>query len=179
MALAIPSQDGKNEGPYKRLTDSRYGNYWNLFAPSVLELGLTLDEQGRPNNVLFDTMALHGGLWAALPRFNTGLDAAYSIGVLRELQRRSMRDVAYRNQAIAGLDAFFLHAASRNGYTIPEVAGLFPYRLERAAYEKLVREAPWSFGMYDDERYLGGHISFTEPLGAAAGERCGSCAMRW
>ena len=24
--------------------------------------------------------------------------------------------------------------------------------------------------MYDDQRYLGGHISFTEPLGAAAGE---------
>lgn len=170
LALAVPSLDGRNEGPYDRLTESRYGNYWNLFAPSVLELGVTLDERGRPNTLLLETMAQHGGLWAALPRFNAGLDAAYSIGVIRELQRRSMRNVGYRNQAIAALDAFFLHAASRNGYTIPEVAGLFPYRLDRAAYERLVREAPWSFGMYDDERYLGGHISFTEPLGAAAGE---------
>jgi hypothetical protein len=170
LALEIPSQNGKNEGPYERLTDSRYGNYWNLFAPSVLELGLTLDSRGRPNDVLLEFMARHGGLWAALPRFNAGLDAAYSIGVIRELQRRSMPDVKFRNQAIAALDAFFLHAASRNGYTIPEVAGLFPYRLDRGAYEQLVRESPWSFGMYDDERYLGGHISFTEPLGAAAGE---------
>ncbi len=171
LALDLASLGGRNEGPYERVTDSRLGNYWNLFAPSVLELGLTFDQRGRrPNELLFDYMAQHGGLWAALPRFNTGLDAAYSIGVLRELERRSMRDMRYRHQAVAGLEAFFLHAASRNGYTIPEVAGLFPYRLDRAAYERLVRESPWNFGMYDAERYLGGHISFTEPLGAAAGE---------
>jgi hypothetical protein len=98
------------------------------------------------------------------------LDAAYSIGIQRELQRRSRRDVRERGRAVAGLQAFFLHAASRNGYTIPEVAGLFPDRLDRKAYERLVRESPWTFGMYDDNRYLDGHISFTEPLGAAAGE---------
>jgi hypothetical protein len=171
LALDVPSLDGKNEGPYERLTASRYGNYWNLFAPSVLELGLTLDvKRDWPNALLLDTMSQHGGLWAMLPRFNTGLDAAYSIGIQRELQRRSRRDVRERERAIAGLQALFLHAASRNGYTIPEVAGLFPDRLERAAYERLVRESPWSFGMYDDNRYLDGHISFTEPLGAAAGE---------
>lgn len=171
LALDVPSLDGKNEGPYERLTASRYGNYWNLFAPSVLELGLTFDtKRDWPNALLLDTMSQHGGLWATLPRFNTGLDAAYSIGIQRELQRRSRRDVRERERAVAGLQAFFLHAASRNGYTIPEVAGLFPDRLDRTAYEKLVRESPWSFGMYDDNRYLDGHISFTEPLGAAAGE---------
>jgi hypothetical protein len=171
LALELAALGGKNEGPYERLTATRLGNYWNLFAPSVLELGLTLGQSGgRPNDLLFDYMQRHGGLWAALPRFNAGLDAAYSIGVLRELERRSMRDVRYRNQALAGLQAFFLHAASRNGYTFPEVAGLFADRLDRVAYERLVRQSPWSFGMYDDDRYLGGHISFTEPLGAAAGE---------
>lgn len=171
LALDVPSLEGKNEGPYERLTASRYGNYWNLFAPSVLELGLTLDaKRDWPNALLLDTMSRHGGLWATLPRFNTGLDAAYSIGIQRELQRRSRRDVRERERAVAGLQAFFLHAASRNGYTIPEVAGLFPDRLDRKAYEQLVRESPWSFGMYDDNRYLDGHISFTEPLGAAAGE---------
>ena len=77
---------------------------------------------------------------------------------------------AIPESALASLQSFFLHAASRNGYTIPEVAGLFPYRLDRAAYEQLVRESPWNFGMYDADRYLGGHISFTEPLGAGAGE---------
>src|SRR5690606_25547287 len=113
LALDVPSLQGKNEGPYERLTASRYGNYWNLFAPSVLELGLSLDtERDWPNRLLLDTMSRHGGVWATLPRFNSGLDAAYSIGVLRELQRRSRRDMGERDRAMAGLQAFFLHAAS-------------------------------------------------------------------
>jgi hypothetical protein len=70
---------------------------------------------------------------------------------------------------LASLQGFMLHASSRNGHTIPEVAGLFPYRLQAGPYEQLVRESPWSFGMYDAQRYLEGDISFTEPLGAAAG----------
>jgi len=171
LALALPSLDGKHEGPYDRLTGSRLGNYWNLFAPSVLELGLETDVGERcPNSWLLETMETHGGLWAGLPRFHKGLDAAYSIGVIKELITRSADDVRYRNQALASLQSFFLHAASRNGYTFAEVAGLFPYRLDARAYEQLVRESPWNFGMYSAERYLDGHISFTEPLGAVAGE---------
>ena len=173
LALALPSLEGNHEGPYKKLTGSRLGNYWNLFAPSVLELELRLgtDEGDRcPNDWLLEYMETHGGLWAGLPRFHNGLDAAYSIGVSKELITRSVQDVRYRNQALASLQSFFLHAASRNGYTISEVAGLFPYRLSAHAYERLVRESPWNFGMYSAERYIDGHISFTEPLGAAAGE---------
>jgi hypothetical protein len=171
LALALPSLAGKHEGPYDRLTESRLGNYWNLFAPSVLELGLVTDGvDGSPNSWLLEYMETHGGLWAGLPRFHNGLDAAYSMGVIKELISRSTRDIRYRNQALASLQSFFLHAASRNGFTIPEVAGLFPYRLDFRAYERLVRESPWNFGMYSAERYLDGHISFTEPLGAAAGE---------
>jgi hypothetical protein len=171
LALALPSSGGKNEGPYARLTDSRLGNYWNLFASSMLELGLVTDaDLGCPNRWILEYMESHGGLWAGLPRFHRGLDAAYSIGVINELIHRSTRDIRYRNQALASLESFFLHAASRNGYTIPEVAGLFPYRLEASAYQRLVRDSPWNFGMYSAERYIDGHISFTEPLGAAAGE---------
>ena len=93
-----------------------------------------------PNRWLLGYMETHGGLWAGLPRFHHGLDAAYSIGVIKELINRSTEDIRYRNQALAGLQSFFLHAASRNGYTLPEVAGLFPYRLDAGAYERLVRE---------------------------------------
>jgi hypothetical protein len=171
LALALPSLDGGNEGPYDRLTGSRLGNYWNLFAPQVLELGIVTDVDARaPNRWLLGYMATHGGLWASLPRFHAGLDGAYSIGIIKELLARSATDPRHRNRALAALQSFFLHAASRNGYTIPEVAGLFPYRLDSGAYERLVRESPWSFGMYSAESYLGAHISFTEPLGAAAGE---------
>jgi len=171
FALELPSLGGKHEGPHPRLTETRFGNYWNLFAPSFLELDFRgPDDKGTANQWVFDYAQAHGGLWAGLPRFYDGLDAAYAIGNIVYLLNRSENESGYRMQALASLQSFMLHGASRNGFTIPEVAGLFPYRLDRASYERLVREAPWSFGMYDAERYLGGHISFTEPLGAGAGE---------
>ena len=171
FALELPSLGGKHEGPHPRLTATRFGNYWNLFAPSFLELDFRgPDDEGAASRWVFDYAQAHGGLWAGLPRFYDGLDAAYAIGNIAYLLNRAENDSSYRPQALASLQSFMVHAASRNGFTIPEVAGLFPYRLDRVAYERLVREAPWSFGMYDAERYLGGHISFTEPLGAGAGE---------
>ena len=171
FALELPSLAGRNEGPHPRLTATRFGNYWNLFAPSFLELDFRGPEgQEWPNQWVFDYAQAHGGLWAGLPRFYDGLDAAYAVGNIAYLLNRAANDGSYRSQALASLQSFMLHAASRNGFTIPEVAGLFPYRLDRAAYEQLVRESPWNFGMYDDKRYLEGHISFTEPLGAGAGE---------
>jgi len=170
FALALPSLGGRNEGPYDRLTATRYGNYWNLFAPSFLELDFKEpNETAQPNRSVFSYAEQHGGLWAGQPRFYDGLDAAYAIGYLGYLLDRAAGDGRYRPQALASLQAFMLHGSSRNGYTIPEVAGLFPERLQAAAYEQLVREAPWSFGMYDADRYLAGHIAFTEPLGAGAG----------
>jgi hypothetical protein len=170
FALALPSLNGRNEGPYEMLTASRYGNYWNLFAPSFLELDFRDPADPRqPNQSVFDYGNRHGGLWAGLPRFYDGLDAAYAIGNLGYLLERSTRDGRNRPAALTGVQSFMLHASSRNGHTIPEVAGLFPERLQAAAYEQQVREAPWSFGMYDANRYLAGHISFTEPLGAVAG----------
>ncbi len=165
FALELPSLAGRHEGPHSPITATRFGNYWNLFAPSFLELGLTAH-----SDAVFDYAEAHGGLWAGLPRFYEGLDAAYAVGNIAHLIARSVPDIRIRPQAIASLHAFMLHAASRNGHAIPEVAGLFPYRLQRAAFEQITREAPWNFGMYDAHRYLEGHISFTEPLGAGAGE---------
>ncbi|TWU30163.1 hypothetical protein [Bythopirellula polymerisocia] len=171
LALELPSLNGKHEGPYEALTDTRLGNYWNLFAPSLLQLQMCgADPMASPDRDVFEYMQHHGGLWASLPRFYNGLDVAYAGGIIGYLLNASALDPSYRPQALAALEAYFLHAASRNGYTIPEVAGLFPDRLDRAAYERLVRESPWSFGMYDAQRYLEGHISFTEPLGAGAGQ---------
>ena len=171
FALELPSLNGANEGPYAALTETRFGNYWNLFAPSFLQLQMTgSDPHLFPQKQVFEYMAMRGGLWGSLPRFYNGLDAAYAGGIIEYLLHASAVDARYRVQALAALESYFLHAASRNGYTIPEVAGLFPARLDREAYERLVREAPWSFGMYDDQRYLEGRISFTEPLGASAGQ---------
>ncbi|MBP8257545.1 MAG: hypothetical protein KAX37_09485 [Opitutaceae bacterium] len=170
FAIAIPSLDGRNEGPHPEITATRYGNYWNLFAPSFLELGFDdLKRPGEPSRSIFNYAARHGGLWAGLPRFNSGIDAAYMCGYVGWLLNEAVHNPERRHQALASLQAFMLHGASRNGHTIPEVVGLFPYRLQRAAYETLTREAPWNFGMYDANRYLEGEISFSEPLGSVAG----------
>jgi len=159
-----PAVDGEGIGGH-HLSTEPFGQR------RVLELDFRgPDDEGAASRWVFDYAQAHGGLWAGLPRFYDGLDAAYAIGNIAYLLNRAENDSSYRPQALASLQSFMVHAASRNGFTIPEVAGLFPYRLDRVAYERLVREAPWSFGMYDAERYLGGHISFTEPLGAGAGE---------
>lgn len=170
LALELPSLQGRHEGPHLDLTATRLGNYWNLFAPSFLELRFGRGKgEDTPDDWVFGFAETHGGLWAGLPRFYDGLDAAYAMGYIGYRLDRAARDPAERHRALAALQSYFLHAASRNGHTIPEVAGLFPYRLERSAYEQLVRESPWNFGMYDADRYLQGHISFTEPLGSGAG----------
>ncbi len=170
FAIGIPSQGGENEGPHQEITATRYGNYWNLFAPSFLELGFEDPKNpGEPSRSIFEYAARHGGHWAGLPRFHSGLDAAYMCGNIAWLIAEAVRNPDRRHQALASLQGFMLHGASRNGYTIPEVAGLFPHRLQRSAFEKLTREAPWSFGMYDAGRYLDGQISFSEPLGSVAG----------
>lgn len=170
FALDIPSLGGGNEGPHEVLTATRFGTYWILFAPLFLELDFRSARGPQPNAWIFDYAQSHGGLWAGLPRFTNGIDAAYAIGYVGYLVDRAVEDAGFRPQAISALHAFMLHAASRNAHAIPETAGLFPYRLQRAAYEQLVRENPWNFGMYDGQRYIDGHISFTEPLGSGAGE---------
>ena len=79
-------------------------------------------------------------------------------------------DITQRIKALTALESFMIHATSQNGHTVQEVSGFHPERLEWKEYERVVREALWNFGMYSVESYLHGHSSFTEPLGAGAGE---------
>jgi hypothetical protein len=159
------------EGPYPRLTADPLGNYWNLFAPLFLHLNL-LDHRSStlPSAWLTDYAERRGGLWAGLPRFYDGLDAAYAIGYVHELLERAKTDARARPKALAALSGFMLHGASRKGYGVPEVAPLFAGRVDRREYERLVRTAPWTFGVYDDMQYLKGRIPVSEPLAAGAGE---------
>jgi hypothetical protein len=171
LALELNQKAGNNEGPYYRLTDEKLGNYWNLFASLFLHLGILQNKDPvHPSEWITDYLENHGGLFAGLPRFYSGLDAVYAIGYIDELLERSRGDMANRAKALAALESFMIHASSQNGHTVPEVSGFFPERLDRKEYERVVREAPWNFGMYMADRYLQGFSSFTEPLGAGAGE---------
>jgi hypothetical protein len=171
LALELNHQDGNNEGPYPRLTDEKLGNYWNLFAPLFLHLEiLKYKDPDRPSEWLTEYLENHGGLFAGLPRFYSGLDAVYSLGYINELIERSKGDIENRIKALAAVESYMVLASSNNGHTVQEVSGFFPERLSRRYYERAVREAPWNFGMYNVNSYLSGHSSFTEPLGAGAGE---------
>ncbi len=171
LALELNHKAGNNEGPYLRLTDEKLGNYWNLFAPLFLDLEiLKYKDPELPSELITDYLECHGGHFAGLPRFYTGLDAVYALGYINELLERSKTDILNRIKALTALESYMVLASSRNGHTVPEVSGFFPERLDRGEYERAVREAPWNFGMYSADRYLRGNISFTEPLGAGAGE---------
>lgn len=171
FALELEGKPGNHEGPFERLTDDKLGNYYNLFAPLFLHLEIFRYQDSRlPSEWITDYTEHHGGLFGALPRFYTGLDAVYAIGNVNEYLERSKRDITYRTKALAALESYMLHASSRNGHTIQEVSGFFPERLAWQPYERVVSEALWNFGMYSVESYLQGHSSFTEPLGAGAGE---------
>ncbi len=171
LALELEHKVGNHEGPYARLTEDKLGNYWNLFAPLFLHLEiLKYNDPGRPSEWLTDYLENHGGLFAGLPRFYSGLDAVYALGYINELLERSKVNIENRIKALTALESYMVLASSKNGHTVPEVSGFFPERLDRKEYERAVREAPWNFGMYNAERYLKGYSSFTEPLGAGAGE---------
>ena len=171
FALEVAHQPGNHEGPFNRITDDELGNYYNLFAPLFLHLGIFRYRDSKlPSEWITDYTEQHGGLFGGLPRFYSGLDAVYAIGNIHEYLERSKSDIRQRPKALAALESYMVHASSRNGHTVQEVSGFYPERLDWKEYERVVREALWNFGLYSVEAYLHGHSSFTEPLGAGAGE---------
>ncbi len=171
FALEVENKAGNHEGPFEIITGDELGNYYNLFAPLFLHLGIfKYQDAVLPSEWITDYVENHGGLFAGLPRFYTGLDAVYAIGYISELLERSKMDLDKRNKALAALESYMINASSQNGHTVQEVSGFYPERLDWKQYERVVREALWNFGMYSVESYLQGHSSFTEPLGAGAGE---------
>ncbi|GEM_PF-6136848 len=172
LPLALEIGDAKeNEKPYAVLTKDPLGNYWNLFAPLTLHVGLLDHRDPELSSYwLTDYLEHHGGLWGGLPRFYRGLDAVYAIGYIHELLERAKDNLADRNKALAALESFMLNAASRNGYTVGEVTPFFPERKNKTLYQRMVAGSPWTFGFYDDDQYLQGKIPITEPLGAGAGQ---------
>ncbi len=154
------------EKPYPVLTSTFLGNYWNLFAPLLLHTGFL----NKNSFLITDYLEHHGGLWGGLSRFQRGLDAVYTTGYVHELLEQTHGDLRKRTKALNALQSFFLHAASQNGFTIPEVAPLFNVRFDYSKYNTLVRQTPWHFGLYDGDSYLDGNIPITEPLSAGAGE---------
>ncbi len=170
LAFDIGSADSKDykkvETPYPFIPADPLGNYWILFAPLLLETGVF--PAGSPGaQAIRDTMEQHGGLLAGLARFYRGVDHIYGFGYPLQLydkgDRKKFQGAVYSNLA---------HGNSRDGYSSPEVAGVFPLRTSNLTSQKLFHETIWTWDLYSQgwlEEGFGGNSVGSEPLSAGAG----------
>ncbi|HEY0866147.1 MAG TPA: hypothetical protein VGE01_02140 [Fimbriimonas sp.] len=140
------------------------GNYWNLFAPMLLEVRLFPCGDERERWVP-DYMEQRGGILAGLVRFDLGFDSVYGKGYIEALLQQGRRKEFWT--ALYGL---FGHSISRSFYVMPEVSKVFDLRTDN---ERLYREhqrmrwnffyrfvSPWLEGWQGQEG---------DPLAAGAG----------
>jgi hypothetical protein len=156
----------KVETPYSFIPSDPLGNYWILFAPLLLETGVFPAESASAEAIR-DTMEQHGGLLAGLARFYRGVDHIYGFGyplqLLEKVDRRRFQATVYSTLANGG---------SRDSYSTPEVAGVFPLRTSNLVSEDLFRATVWNWDLYSQgwlEEGFGGTSVGSEPLSAGAG----------
>jgi hypothetical protein len=142
-------------------TPAYLANYWNLFAPMMLEVKPFAVTDPRASWIP-RYIEERGGLLAGLTRFLMGLDAEYGKGYYE-----SLLENGDRTRFLTSLYGLFAHGMSSNLYSFPEVAGVFPLRTSNEAnWREHMREIwnwyfKWDFG--------GWHTTEGDPLSAAPG----------
>ena len=170
LAFEIGSAGSKDykkvETPYPFIPADPLGNYWILFTPLLLETGVFPAEHASAQ-AMRDTMEQHGGLLAGLARFYRGVDHIYGFGyplqAYEKGDRRRFQSTVY---------SVLAHGGSRDSYSTPEVAGVFPLRTSNLASEDLFRATIWNWDLYSQgwlEEGFGGSSVGSEPLSAGAG----------
>ncbi|MEW5979466.1 MAG: hypothetical protein AB1898_27030 [Acidobacteriota bacterium] len=169
MALDIgtPGEEGyrKVESAYSFIPGDPLGNYWILFAPLMLETGV-FPADSTYSRWITDFMEQRGGLLAGLARFYRGVDHIYGFAYPLQLYDR-----ADRRRFLATVYSVLAHGNSRDSFTSPEVAGVFPLRTDNETWREAFRRTVWDWDLYgrgwmheDFEAALG-----AEPLSAGAG----------
>jgi hypothetical protein len=142
-------------------TQAYLANYWNLFAPMMLEVKPFAVTDPRATWIP-RYIEERGGLLAGQTRFLMGLDAEYGKGYYE-----SLLEQGDRSRFLTSFYGLFAHAMSSNLYSFPEVAGVFPTRTSNEAnWREHMRELwnwyfKWDFG--------GWHTTEGDPLSAAPG----------
>jgi hypothetical protein len=136
-------------------------NYWNLFAPMILEVKLF--PEGDPKASWIPRyIEQRGGLIAGQTRFLAGLDQEYGKGYYE-----SLVESADRPGFLTSLYGVLAHGMSSNLYSFPEVAGVFPTRTSNEAnWREHMREL-WNWYFVWD--FSGWHTTEGDPLSAAPG----------
>ena len=139
------------------------GNYWNLFAPMMLELKLFEPNDAR-SRWIPDYMESRGGVLAGLVRFTLGLDQIYGKGYYESLLEQGKRE-----EFLTSLYGIFAHGASQNLYSFPEVAGIFPLRVNNAAMWREHQRNLWNWYFEWGWGFEGWQNCEGEPLSAGPG----------
>lgn len=139
------------------------GNYWNLFAPMLQEVKLFETEDARANWIP-DYMDARGGVLAGLVRFLLGVDHVYGKGYYE-----SLLELGRRDEFLTSFYGIFAHGMSQNLYSSPEVAGVFPLRVNNPALWREYQRTLWQWWFMWDYGYDGWQNYEGEPLSAGAG----------
>jgi hypothetical protein len=139
------------------------GNYWNLFAPMMLELNLFPPVDARARWIP-DYMEARGGILMGLARFTLGLDQIYGKGYYESLLQQGKRD-----RFLTSLYSIFAHGMSQNLYSFPEVAGVFPLRVSNRAMWREHQRNLWNWYFEWGWGFEGWQNCEGEPLSAGPG----------
>ncbi len=139
------------------------GNYWNLFAPMLLEVKMFEPTDPRAHWIP-DYMDSRGGILAGLVRFTLGLDQIYGKGYYE-----SLLEQGNRQKFLTSLYGIFAHGMSQNLYSFPEVAGVFPLRVSNAAVWREYQRNLWNGYFEWGWGFEGWQNCEGEPLSAGPG----------
>lgn len=132
-------------------------NFWNLFAPMLLEVKL-FDAGDSRSEWIPAYMEARGGIAAGLARFTIGLDQIYGKGYYENLLEHG-----HRERFLTSLYAVLAHGMSQNLNSFPEVAGIFPLRFDNSSMWKEHQRTKWDWGFPGAEQTEG------QPLSAGPG----------
>jgi hypothetical protein len=136
-------------------------NYWNLFAPMILEVKLFAAGDPRASWIP-RYIEQRGGLLTGETRFLMGLDQEYGKGYYE-----SLLESGDRSRFLTSFYGVLAHGMSSNLYSFPEVTGVFPTRTSNEAnWREHMREI-WNWYFVWD--FSGWHTSEGDPLAAAPG----------
>jgi hypothetical protein len=155
----------KVESPYSFIPSDPLGNFWILFAPLMLETG-AFPADGQPARWITDFMEQRGGLLAGMARFYRGVDHIYGFAYPLQLYDRGDR-----KRFLATVYSILAHGNSRDNFTSPEVAGVFPLRTDNRAWIDIFQRSLWNWDLYGTgwmQEEFGKAIG-AEPLSAGAG----------
>ncbi len=155
----------KVETPYPFIPSDPLGNYWILMAPLMLETAI-FPPDGLVSRWVTDFMEQRGGLLAGLARFYRGVDHIYGFAYPLQLFERGDR-----KKFLATVYSVLAHGNSRDSFTSPEVAGVFPLRTDNLAWQEAFRRTMWNWDLYGSGWMQGefGKAIGAEPLSAGTG----------